>query len=67
MLGKNQAFNDLRDNSTVIGGVRYVTIKFLLAVKRSWLNDEEVRQKDVDDIKLIEDYLSDYHKTDFHI
>ena len=56
VLGKNQQFNDLFKQSIVIDSVRYITLEFLLAVKRSWLTDTDVRQKDIDDIRLIEDY-----------
>ncbi len=58
VLGKNQTFDELHKESVVIGGVRYVTIEFLLAVKKSWLQDDDVRQKDIDDVKLIEKYLA---------
>ncbi len=59
VLGKDQTFDDLQKQSVVIDGVRYVTIEFLLAVKKSWLQDDDVRQKDVDDIELIEKYLKE--------
>jgi hypothetical protein len=32
-------------------------LDFLLAVKKSWLQDDDVRQKDIDDVELIENYL----------
>src|SRR5262245_47352449 len=51
VLGKDQTFEDLAKNSIVIGGMRYITLAFLLAVKQSWLVDDDVRQKDVDDVK----------------
>src|SRR5262245_3417296 len=50
VLGKNQTFDDLYKQSVVVDGVRYVTIEFLLAVKKSWLQDDDVRQKDADDV-----------------
>lgn len=56
VLGRSRSFDDLRNNSVVIDGVCYVTLDFLLAIKESWLNDDGVRQKDIDDIKLIKDY-----------
>lgn len=59
VLGKDQAFDDLQGKSTVIDDVRYITIEFLLAVKKSWLNDDNVRQKDIDDVELIETYLKE--------
>ena len=56
-LGRSWEYDDLFGRSVVIGGVRYITLEFLLEVKRSWLSDKNVRQKDIDDVKLIEDYL----------
>lgn len=57
VLGKELLFEDLIKYSVVIDNVRYVSIEFLLSVKRSWLKQNGARQKDVDDIKLIEEYL----------
>ncbi len=57
VLGKDQSYKDLAENSVVIDGVRYITPEFLLEVKRSWLKDDDVRQKDIDDVKLIEEYI----------
>lgn len=57
VLGKDYTFDDLLKQSTIIDGVRYITPEFLLAVKESWLNDDDVRQKDIDDVKLIKSYL----------
>lgn len=36
----------------------YISLDFLLRVKQSWLQDDDVRQKDIDDVKLIEAYHS---------
>ena len=58
VLGKVQTFADLIQTSVVINNVRYVSLEFLLKVKESWLHDEDVRQKDIDDVKLIKDYLA---------
>ena len=58
VLGKDQTVGDLMRESVVINDVRYTSLDFLLRVKRSWLQDENVRQKDIDDVKLIEDYLA---------
>lgn len=58
VLGKNQVFDDLYRQSVVIDDVRYVTLEFLLAVKESWLDDDDVRQKDIDDVKLIKTFLN---------
>lgn len=60
VLDKIWKVNDLLDQSVIIDGVRYITLEFLLAVKRSWLSDYDVRQKDIDDVKLIEGYLKKF-------
>ncbi|MEK9153672.1 MAG: hypothetical protein AAB723_03685 [Patescibacteria group bacterium] len=57
VLNKTWTFDNLLEQSVVIDGVRYNTIQFLLNAKRSWLADKDVRQKDIDDVKLMEDYL----------
>lgn len=58
VLGKDQRFDDLYQNSTVVGGVRYITAEFLLAVKKQWAADGKARDKDIADIRLIETYLA---------
>lgn len=50
-------FHDLISHSIIINGIRYNTIEFLLSVKKSWINNNEGRPKDIKDVKLIEDYL----------
>lgn len=60
VLNKNWGFKDLLDVSVVVDGVRYITLEFLLAVKKSWLLDADVRQKDIEDVKRIEEYLKDH-------
>ncbi len=57
VVGKTWRFNDLLSHSMIINGVRYITIEFLLDVKRCWLKDRDVRKKDVDDVRLMENYL----------
>jgi len=57
VLGRSRSFDDLQNNSVVIDGVCYITLEFLLAIKESWMDDDDVRQKDIDDIKLIKGYL----------
>ncbi len=58
ILGKAYNFEDFKDDSVVIDGVRYITINFLYKAKKSWLkNDDDVREKDIKDIELIEGYL----------
>lgn len=58
VIGKDQTLSDLVEQSITLDEVRYTTLDFLLAVKKSWLRDENVRQKDIDDVKLIEEYLA---------
>ncbi len=55
-IGKNWEFNDLLSQSIVIDGVRYNTIDFLLDVKCYWVENKDARQKDIDDVKLMEQY-----------
>ncbi len=62
VVGKTWKFGDLLNYSTIINGVRYNTVKFLLDVKRRWIANGEGRQKDIDDVKLMEQYLSDFKK-----
>ena len=57
VLSKTWSFNDLIGQSVIIDGIRYITIQFLLSVKKSWLANGESRDKDIEDIKLIENYL----------
>lgn len=58
VLGKEYKLRDLMPETVVIEGIRYVSLDFLLSVKRSWLRDDDVRQKDIDDVKIIETYLA---------
>lgn len=62
VVGKTWKFDDLLNHSTTIGGVRYNTVEFLLDAKRRWLADGDVRQKDIDDVKLIKQHLSDFKR-----
>lgn len=57
VMGKSWTLEDLLEKSVVIEGVRYNTIEFLLGAKKSWIANSEARQKDIDDVKLIENYL----------
>jgi hypothetical protein len=61
VLNKDWKFNDLLKHSIIIDGVRYNTLQFLLDAKRSWLRTPDVRQKDKDDVKRMERYLSIKH------
>lgn len=58
VLGRSWNFEDLSVKSVVIEGVRYSSPEFLLEVKKSWVATGESRPKDINDIKLIEDYLN---------
>jgi len=58
VVGKTWKFEDLLNHSTTIDGVRYITVEFLLDAKHRWIADGEGRQKDIDDVKLMEQYLS---------
>jgi len=51
-LSKIYSFDELFQNSIVIDNVRYITLEFLLEIKKKWL-----REKDKRDIELIEKYL----------
>ncbi len=57
VLGKVLNFNDLYKYSVLINGVRYTTLKFILAVKQFGLDHGRIRQKDNPDIKLIKTYF----------
>ncbi len=57
VLGKPYRFEDFANDSTVIDGVRYITLGFLYRAKKSWLS-----QKDIDDVELIEEYLKQKDK-----
>lgn len=59
VLGKDYKLQDFMPETVVIDDVRYISLEFLLAVKQSWLQDDDVRQKDIDDVKLIEAYLTE--------
>jgi len=57
ILGRSHSFKDLQNHhSVIIDGVCYITLEFLLAIKESWLNGNDVRQKDIDDVRLIKEY-----------
>jgi len=62
VLGETWTFDNLLEHSVVIDGVRYNTVQFLLDTKRSWLADKDVRQKDIDDVQLMETYLKNAHE-----
>jgi len=58
VVGNTWKFDNLLNHSIIIDGVRYNTIEFLLDAKRRWIADGEGREKDTNDVKLIEQYLS---------
>ena len=58
VLGKEYKLQDFIPETVVIDDVRYMSLDFLLRVKKSWLQDDDVRQKDINDVELIEEYLA---------
>ena len=57
-LGGVYKLDNLLEESVVIKGVRYITLEFLYKVKKSWVKEDAIpRQKDMEDVKLIENYL----------
>jgi len=66
VLGKDWDFKELSAHSTVIDGVRYNSLQFLLKVKESWLVEGSARPKDINDIKLIKAYLKNKRLKNKH-
>lgn len=60
VAGQKGTFDDLCGRSTIVDGVRFISLEFLLAIKREWATDDPPRQKDIDDVDLIEQYLADH-------
>jgi hypothetical protein len=58
VLGKSYKFEDFVEKSIIVNGVRYITINFLYKAKKSWICRKNARQKDIEDVKLIEAYPS---------
>jgi len=58
VMKKNWSYHNLLPYSIIINGIQYITIEFLFNAKQSWLADGSIRQKDIDDIKLMKGYLS---------
>ncbi len=54
---KSLKFEDLKKDSIVINQVRYITLEFLLKLKNIWATNPNPREKDLNDIKVIEEYL----------
>lgn len=61
--GKPYKLEDLKKESTIIDDVQYVSLEFLYQVKKSWATLDDPRQKDIDDVKLIEKYIQDHEHT----
>lgn len=57
VLGRQWDFMDLYPRTKVVGGVRYVTLDFLLRIKEDWIRASIGRPKDVQDVRLIQDYF----------
>lgn len=57
ILGEEWTFDKSLLESIVINNIRYIKIEFLLKVKKSWISNGEGREKDINDVKLIERYL----------
>ena len=57
VIGKTWKFEELLQHSIVIDEIRYNSIEFLLNAKKSWLANGDIRQKDIDDVELMENYL----------
>jgi hypothetical protein len=62
VLGVELTIDDLGLKSIVLRGVRYITPAFLLEVKESWIAAGTPRQKDVDDAKLLREYMAMNHR-----
>lgn len=60
VLGKIYKFEDFKNDSVVIDGVRYLGLDFLYRVKKSWLKEKIARLKDINDLKLIEEYMDEF-------
>lgn len=57
IVGHTWTFESLLEHSIVIDDVRYITVEFLCNAKTSWLLNGEFRQKDKDDVVLMNTYL----------
>ena len=64
VLGKEQTLTDLSAQSVILDGVRYISLEFLLAVKMDWIAKDEARDKDVRDVQLIRQYMTDQQHDD---
>lgn len=57
IVDQQWTFESLLEHSIVIDDVRYITVEFLCNAKTSWLLNGEFRQKDKDDVVLMNTYL----------
>ena len=53
----NYTFEDLKKDSIIIDNVRYISLEFLLRYKQLLATNPNPRKKDLNDIKIIEEYL----------
>jgi ADP-ribose pyrophosphatase YjhB (NUDIX family) len=58
ILGKDWSFEDLIHNSIIIDNIRYNSVDFLLKVKKDWIANKKERPKDIEDVRLMEEYLN---------
>lgn len=56
VLGKKFEFADFVGDSIIIDEVRYTTLGFIYLVKNSWIKEGTGRPKDMEDLRLIEEY-----------
>lgn len=56
-MNKAYTFEEIFENSVVIDEVRYISLEFLLKVKRFWITGKNPRGKDIKDIEIIENYI----------
>ena len=63
IVGTVWTFQDLCTDSVIIDEVRYITVEFLCNAKTAWLLNGEFRQKDKDDVVLMNAYLDQHSHT----
>ncbi len=56
VLDKNMKLIDLSEESVVMDEVRYLGLNLLYKIKKSWITAGTAREKDIEDVKLIEKY-----------
>jgi len=50
--------DDFKEDSVIIDNVRYVSLEFLLKYKKLLITNDKPREKDFEDIEIIEKYLN---------